>query len=82
MDAWGRLSRRKPSRVAPFVFTGIQMLSKSVLTDAPEGPFSTNLFWNRAIEAGRCFGVVHQGMWFDVGTPQAIPVTEAMLANG
>ena len=70
------------SRVAPFVFTGIQMLSKSVLTDAPDGPFSTNLFWNRAIEAGRCFGVVHQGMWFDVGTPQAIPVTEAMLADG
>lgn len=82
MDPMGRLSRRKANRVAPFVFTGIQMLSKSVLTDAPDGPFSTNLFWNRAIEAGRCFGVVHQGMWFDVGTPQAIPATEAMLTHG
>lgn len=82
MDPVGRLSRRKSNRVAPFVFTGIQMMSKSLLKDAPEGPFSTNLFWNRAIEAGRCYGVVHQGMWFDVGTPQAIPATEAILAHG
>jgi MurNAc alpha-1-phosphate uridylyltransferase len=82
MDAMGRLSRRKPNRVAPFVFTGIQMMSKRLLVDAPEGPFSTNLFWNRAIAAGRCYGVVHQGMWFDVGSPAAIPVTEAMLADG
>lgn len=82
MDAMGRLSRRKPSRVAPFVFTGIQMMSKRLLVDAPEGPFSTNLFWNRASAAGRCYGVVHQGMWFDVGSPEAIPATEAMLADG
>ena len=52
------------------------------LRDAPEGPFSTNLFWDRAIAAGRAFGVVHQGLWFDVGTPQAIPVVEADLLHG
>ena len=37
------------------------------------GPFSTNILWDRAIEEGRCFGAVHQGLWFDVGTPQSIP---------
>jgi N-acetyl-alpha-D-muramate 1-phosphate uridylyltransferase len=82
LDPGGRLSRRKPGRVAPFVYTGIQMLSKRLLVDAPDGPFSTNLFWDRAMAAGRCFGLVHQGLWFDVGTPQAIPRTEAMLADG
>jgi MurNAc alpha-1-phosphate uridylyltransferase len=81
MDALGRLSRRKPDRVAPFVYTGIQMLSKRLLTDAPDGPFSTNIFWDRAIAEGRCFGMVHQGLWFDVGTPDAIPATEAVLAH-
>ena len=30
------------------------------------------LFWERAIAAGRASGVVHQGLWFDVGTPAAI----------
>lgn len=80
MDALGRLSRRQPGKVAPFVYTGIQMLSKRLLKEAPEGPFSTNLFWSRAIAEGRCFGLVHQGLWFDVGTPEAIPATEAFLA--
>ena len=75
----GRLRRRERSRVAPFVFTGIQMASKRLLDGAPEGAFSTNILWDRAIESGRCFGAVHQGLWFDVGTPQAIRATELFL---
>ena len=82
MDAQGRLTRRKTAKVAPFVYIGIQLISKRLLVDAPEGPFSTNLFWNRAIEAGRAYGLVHQGLWFDVGTPAAIAPTEAALAGG
>lgn len=81
MDRRGRLRRREKSRVAPFVFTGIQMVSKALLKDSPEGPFSTNILWNRAIESGRCYGAVHQGLWFDVGTPKAIGETEAFLQN-
>ena len=81
MDRSGRLRRRDRSHVAPFVYTGIQMVSKRLLRDAPEGPFSTNILWDRAIEEGRCFGAVHQGLWFDVGTPKAIPLTEAALEN-
>jgi MurNAc alpha-1-phosphate uridylyltransferase len=81
MDRAGRIRRRERSHVAPFVFTGIQMVSKRLLTDAPEGPFSTNILWDRAIEQGRAFGAVHQGLWFDVGTPQSIPLTEAALEN-
>jgi MurNAc alpha-1-phosphate uridylyltransferase len=81
MDRSGRLRRRQRSHVAPFVYTGVQMLSKRLLRDAPEGPFSTNILWDRAIEEGRCFGAVHQGLWFDVGTPSAIPITEAALQD-
>lgn len=82
MDALGRLERRRPGRVAPFVFTGIQMMSRRLLEDAPQGAFSTNILWDRAIARGRCFGIVHQGLWFDVGTPPAIAKTEAMLVHG
>ncbi|WP_375396174.1 nucleotidyltransferase family protein [uncultured Sphingomonas sp.] len=82
LDARGRITgRRKPGRLAPFVYTGVQILSPRVLADWPEGPFSTMLFWQRAIAAGRGFGLVHQGLWFDVGTPAAIPRTEAMLTD-
>jgi MurNAc alpha-1-phosphate uridylyltransferase len=53
-----------------------------VIADWPEGPFSTMLFWERAIAAGRAYGFVHEGLWFDVGTPQAVKQVEAMLADG
>jgi MurNAc alpha-1-phosphate uridylyltransferase len=82
MDRFGRLQRRGRSKVAPYVFTGIQLLAKRLLRDAPEGPFSTNLLWDRAIAEGRCFGAVHQGLWFDVGTPAAVRATETALADG
>jgi MurNAc alpha-1-phosphate uridylyltransferase len=82
MTADGRLARRQKGKVAPFVFTGIQMISKRLLKDAPEGPFSTNILWDRAIAEGRCFGAVHQGLWFDVGTPSSIKATERALQHG
>ena len=79
----GRIvSRRLPGRMAPMVWTGIQILHPRLITDWPDEPFSTNLFWSRAIAAGRAYGQVHQGLWFDVGTPAAIGRTEAMLADG
>ena len=81
LDRTGRLRRREKSRVAPFVYTGIQIVSKRLLEGAPEGAFSTNILWDRAIENGRCFGAVHQGLWFDVGTPQAIKATETFLQD-
>ncbi|WP_371416837.1 nucleotidyltransferase family protein [Sphingosinicella sp. BN140058] len=83
MAADGQLRRRKPGTVAPFVFTGVQIVSKRLLEgEHPEGPFSTNLFWNRAIEAGRLFGLAHEGLWFDVGAPANIRKTEDMLQGG
>lgn len=82
LDAFGRITeRRKPGRMAPFVYTGVQILSPRVIRDWPEGPFSTNLFWNRAMEQGRLWAAVHQGLWFDVGTPGAIAAAEAVLAE-
>ncbi|WFL76844.1 nucleotidyltransferase family protein [Altererythrobacter arenosus] len=82
MDALGRLSRRKPGRIAPFIYTGIQLVSHRLLRDAPDGRFSTNVLWNRAIEEGRLFGTSFTGQWFEVGSPQAIKPTEDALARG
>ena len=69
------------SQVAPFVYTGIQMVSKRLLRDAPEGPFSTNILWDRAIEEGRCFGAVHKGYGSTSELRKSISMTEAALEN-
>ena len=79
MDADGRLSRRVGDAPAPYVWTGIQLLSKKLIVDPPSDVFSTNVFWDRAIADGRCMGLVHEGMWFDVGYPAAITATEERL---
>lgn len=81
LSATGKLTRRKPGVVAPFVYTGIQMVSKRLFKgEIPEGAFSTNLLWDRAIATGRCYGSVHQGLWFDVGRPDSIRRTEEILS--
>jgi N-acetyl-alpha-D-muramate 1-phosphate uridylyltransferase len=82
MTGDGRLTRRRSGRIAPFIFSGIQLASHRLLRDAPEGPFSTNLLWDRAIEEGRLYGTAFTGQWFEVGTPQAIAPTEAALREG
>jgi MurNAc alpha-1-phosphate uridylyltransferase len=82
MDAVGRLRRRRSGRIAPHIFTGIQLVSKRLLRDAPEGPFSTNRLWDRAIEEERLYGVAFTGRWFEVGTPEAIHPTELALTDG
>ena len=82
MDARGRLSRRRPGRVAPFVFTGVQILAPRLIADPPGDVFSTNIFWDRAIAARRAYGFVHPGLWFDVGTPESLSLVEAGIADG
>lgn len=82
MDPLGHVTRRRAGRIAPFIFTGIQLVSHRLLRDAPQGPFSTNLLWNRAMEEGRLFGISFTGQWFEVGTPQMIRPTEEALSGG
>jgi N-acetyl-alpha-D-muramate 1-phosphate uridylyltransferase len=82
MDPLGRLSRRRDGRIAPFIYTGIQLVSHRLLRQAPEGPFSTNILWDRAMAEGRLFGLSFTGLWFEVGTPQAIRPTEEALTGG
>ncbi len=82
LDPHGKISRRRTGRIAPFIYTGIQLVSHRLLRDAPEGPFSTMVLWERAIAEDRLYGLVHTGDWFEVGEPGSIAPTEARLAGG
>lgn len=83
LEADGRLRRRaRDEDSAPYIFIGAQIASHRLLRDAPDGAFSTNRLWDRALNEGRLFGVVHAGEWFDLGTPEAIAPAEARLGHG
>lgn len=76
-----QIIRRGENDNAPYTYTGIQIISHRLLRDAPSGAFSTNILWDRAITEGRVFGSLHDGQWFDIGTPAAIPTVEAFLTQ-
>ena len=75
----GRMRRRRESEVAPFVFTGIQILHPRLFEDAPEGPFSLNLIYDKAGAAERLWGLRHDGEWFHIGTPEGLREVEDAL---
>lgn len=79
MDQNGRLARREEWRVAPLVYAGIQILHPRLFQDAPQGAFSTNILWDRAIAQGRLFGIRHDGEWYHVSTPKHLEDVERHL---
>jgi MurNAc alpha-1-phosphate uridylyltransferase len=80
LDKEGRLARRTERNVAPFAYAGAAILHPRLFADTPKGPFSLNLLFNRAIEAGRLFGVRMDGLWINVETPAAVALAEGALA--
>ena len=81
LDPFGVVAPRGEFRIAPFVFSGIQLISKHLFDGEPVEPFSMWRAWNKALATGRLYGAVHQGLWFHVGTPASVGETEALLAT-
>lgn len=75
----GLLSRRPESEVAPWLFTGIQILHPRLFKNSPKGAFSLNTLYDTAIEAERLHGAVHDGEWFHVGTPEGLHEAEIYM---
>ncbi len=81
VDSVGHLRRRGEREVVPHLFAGIEILSRRFFDGAPEGAFSLNLLWNRAIAAGRLKALIHDGEWFHVGTPEGLAQSEDRLSE-
>ncbi len=74
----GTISLRS-SQSAPLVFTGLQIISTSLIDEGPQGAFSTRVLWDLAAARGRLFGAVHSGDWLHVGDPQGLEAAEKRL---
>jgi len=78
-DPDGKLIRRHEMEVSPWLFTGVQILHPKIFEDSPEGAFSLNLLYDRAIEQERLYGLIHDGELFHVGTPEGQKEAEEYL---
>lgn len=82
LDGAGRLRRPRGAEIAPFIFGGVQVMAPALVGCEPEGRFSLNRCFDRAIEAGRLFGLVHDGEWYHLSTPTDLTRTERRLRDG
>ena len=78
----GPARRRREFEVAPFVFTGVQILHPRLFNTSPPAAFSLNLLYDRAEAEGRLYALVHDGDWYHVGTPTDLRAAESELADG
>ena len=77
MDVEGRLRRVAERDMSPFIYAGAAILKPELFAGMAEETFSLNRIFDQAIETGRLHGVRLDGLWFTVGTPEAIPLAEA-----
>jgi len=75
----GHLSRPEQNSTAPYVYIGVQLINPALFQNAPEGPFSMNLLWNKALQKGRLYGYVHEGEWFHISTPEDLKKYEPIV---
>jgi N-acetyl-alpha-D-muramate 1-phosphate uridylyltransferase len=75
-----RLAR---SKGAPdgLIYAGAGIVHPRIFAGAAAEPHSLNLYFDRAIAAGRLFGMPMDGHWITVGTPDAIPLAEAAVTK-
>lgn len=78
LGADGRLQRSKGAPEG-LIYAGAAVIHPRIFSGAAVAPHSLNLYFDRAIEAGRLFGWRMDGHWITVGTPDAIPAAEAAV---
>ncbi|SDE09611.1 nucleotidyltransferase family protein [Belnapia rosea] len=82
LDPLGRVRRPKELELAPYIFSGVQILAPGLFEGAPAGPFSLNRLYDRAIAKGRLYALVHDGIWFHLSTPADLDRAEASMHAG
>jgi MurNAc alpha-1-phosphate uridylyltransferase len=80
-EADGRIRRREEQEIVPFAFTGVSLAHPRLFDASPDGAFSLNVVWDKAIAQGRAFGMRMEGTWMHVGTPDALAQAEQRLAE-
>ncbi|MCK5778953.1 MAG: nucleotidyltransferase family protein [Rhodospirillales bacterium] len=78
-DPDGKLKRRPEMEIAPWLFAGVQILHPRIFDNSPDGKWSLNVVFDKAIESDRLYGVIHDGEWFHIGTPEGLKEADDFL---
>ncbi len=78
LDPRGRLTK---DTGAPVIYSGVALLSRSILERHQDEVFSLYALIERSLEDGRLLGVALDARWFHVGDPAALALAEDMLRS-
>jgi MurNAc alpha-1-phosphate uridylyltransferase len=81
IDSRGKLVRKLEREITPYLFTGVEIAHPRIFKNTPDGPFSLNIIYDKAIKAGRLYGVIHDGEWFHIGTPDGLKEAESYMGQ-
>ncbi|MCB9987981.1 MAG: nucleotidyltransferase family protein [Rhodospirillales bacterium] len=79
-DGQGRLTRARDQNGA-YMWTSIRICKPSVFENTPNGPFSFLDILDRTQEQGRLYGLVHDGTWHHISTPEDVERVNAALTR-
>ena len=65
--------------IAPFLFTGVQILHPRLFAGETPGKWSLNRVYDKALAAERLYGLRHDGAWYHVGDPAGRTAVETRL---
>jgi len=81
LDQPGSPRRRREGEIAPYLFSGIQLLHRRLFVEVPGPVFSLVRLFDRAQATGRLAAIAHDGEWYHVGTPEGLASTRERLAR-
>ncbi|MBJ6987104.1 nucleotidyltransferase family protein [Devosia sp. MC521] len=77
LDPFGRITL---DYGAPVIYAGVALLGKNLFADTPDGEFSLNLLFERALDEENLLGVTLDAPWFHVGDAEGLAAAEKALS--
>lgn len=81
MQSDGRIVRSK-NQTGAYMWTSIRVCDKRLFDNTPDGPFSFLTLMDRAESRGRLYGMVHDGEWYHITTPDDLVQIDTELTKG
>ena len=75
------LEQGEVRRKGPYLYTGAEIIGTDALGSIPDPAFSLNRYWDLLAATGPLHGIVHDGMWCDIGHPEGLAAAERMIAH-
>ena len=78
----GDFARKKDGtlqRKGDLVYSGVQIIKTDLLEQIKERAFSLNKIWDIMLRNNTVFGMIYDGKWCDVGTPEGVILADEQI---